>query len=192
MAALSNLAPLPGRVLVAAPALGDPNFVRTVILVCRHDSESGSFGFVLNRCLSIPLGKAAPDLGEDRKEPLWIGGPVEPRMLWILHRRNDLEGAGEVVVPGLRFTADPTVIRRVVRTNAPDPDAELMRLFAGYAGWGPGQLDAEIEEGSWSVIAASPATVFAGDPLSLWRGLWTRANLPGRDDPEVHRRAALN
>jgi putative transcriptional regulator len=186
------LAPSAGRFLVAAPGLMDPNFHRTVVLLCRHDREAGSLGFVLNRKLPVTIGMAAPDLLADREEPLWLGGPVEPRSLWLLHSRADLDEPGERVTEGLFFGCESGLVRRVLSTSGPDQESRILRLLAGYAGWAKGQLDAEIEEGAWVVLPGGAATVFSGAPDDFWAEMWARTLLPGRLDDDLLGRARRN
>ncbi|WP_424213556.1 YqgE/AlgH family protein [Streptomyces sp. BI20] len=172
---MTEVSSLTGRLLVATPALADPNFDRTVVLLLDHD-EQGSLGVVLNR--PTPVGVAdilepwAPLAGSPGV--VFQGGPVA------------LDSAlGVAVIPG----ADgPLGWRRVhgaiglVDLEAP-PEllaAALgaLRIFAGYAGWGPGQLEAEITDGAWYVVESEPGDLAHPDPESLWRAVLRRQ--PGR------------
>ena len=183
-----------GRLLVATPLLGDPNFRGSVIFLCRHDAVDGSLGFILNRPTEVPIGKALPDRPElaIRQERLWVGGPVEGGCLWALHRRCDLGMEGDSVGRGVYFSADSRVLRRLLATNGPDPAGVQFRLFVGYAGWGPGQLEAEINEGAWCVVPGLPCAVFSPDPARLWCEMSARALLMRSASPASLERCELS
>jgi putative transcriptional regulator len=158
-----------GHLLVAAPALVDPNFNRTVVLLLDFD-ESGALGVVLNRPSPVPVGEILADWSELAGEPgvLFHGGPVS----------TDSALAVAVLAAGESELDEPVGWRRLFdETGIVDLDTptELvtgavsgLRIFAGYAGWGAEQLEEEIEEGSWYVIPSTPADVFSADPEGLW------------------------
>ena len=153
----------PGILLVAPPVLDDPNFFRSVVIVCVHDDE-GSFGLVLNEPVQgeITLGPdpGAPDV------PIASGGPVEPQTAHMLHRVPGIEGAEEVL-DGLYWGGSITEIGEALREGrATLPD---VRFFAGYAGWTAGQLAEEVERGDWLLHPARPAHLFSTAPTELWR-----------------------
>ena len=151
---------LRGLLLIAAPQLLDPNFRRTVVLVADH-GEAGAMGVILNRPSGMTVADAAPDLEPlvGGEAPIFAGGPVQPTSGVVL---AEVAEAGEpvfgdiVLVPGLGELAD--VI----------DGAGSVRVFAGYAGWGPGQLDGELEREDWIVEPAQPADVFNEEPDGLW------------------------
>ena len=161
---------LTGRLLVATPMLGDPNFDRTVVLLIEHGPE-GALGVVLNRPGSLDVVEALPEWGDLAAEPavLFSGGPVQG---------NFLVGLGEVASgPAPPVPEDDSwrpLIGAVGTVNlgqAPDAgDARLrrVRLFAGYAGWGAGQLEGEIKANAWFVVEAMPDDALTGDPGELW------------------------
>src|SRR5437588_2680681 len=133
-----------GQLLIAGPGLLDPNFWRTVVLIVEH-TEEGAFGLVLNRPSETSVGEAVHELEElvDPTEPLFIGGPVQPSSVIVLGEFEDPDNAaliafGDVGVLGTSATGDQPVAG--VRNG---------RAFAGHAGWGPQQLDNEIERGDW-------------------------------------------
>src|SRR5580704_6665976 len=135
---------LAGRLLVAAPALQDPNFIRTVVLVGVHNDE-GAMGVVLNRPSDVTVGEAVPSLEEAAGglETVFVGGPVQRTSIVLLAEFDEPDAAGLLVVGRIGFPA----------TDA-EPDAlagtvARARVFAGYAGWGAGQLDAELDGGDW-------------------------------------------
>jgi len=151
--------------------LGDPNFDRTVVLVVEH-TEEGAFGLVLNRPTELSLHGTIPEWATLATEPavLHVGGPVEERSGWCLARARDPE-ALEGFVPLVRDTG--------LLDLASDPDALRgallsLRLYAGYSGWGAGQLDGELEEGAWFVLDAEPDDPFHPDGAELWRRILAR------------------
>jgi putative transcriptional regulator len=153
---------LAGQLLISSPSLVDPNFRRTVVLMTHHD-EDGAVGLVLSRPSDLRIDEAVPDLGElpYADDVVFVGGPVQPEAVVVLAEltepTEDLEPiVGNVVYmpPGI----DPGEL----------PTARV-RVFAGYSGWGPGQLEAELDEPAWIVAPADPADVFAADPDELWR-----------------------
>jgi putative transcriptional regulator len=157
----------PGVLLVAEPAMLDPNFKRAVILVCDHNDE-GTFGLVLNRPTDLHLPEVLVEpVGLDH--PVFIGGPVQPDTLHFLHGYADEIAEAVPVAAGIGWGGPFEEVAERIRLGAFDPD--LFRFFAGYAGWGTGQLAGEIEDGSWVILPANPATVFGTPPDRLWREL---------------------
>jgi putative transcriptional regulator len=147
---------LRGQLLIAAPSLFD-YFRRTVILVLAH-TEEGAMGVVLNRPSETTVAEAVSALAElaDEDEFVRVGGPVAPEAVVALGDFEDPDDAGTNVVGSLGLV-DP---------DTPDPALRRLRVYAGYAGWGPGQLDGEIDEGAWIVDPADPEDPFReGD---LW------------------------
>jgi putative transcriptional regulator len=154
---------LKGRLLVASPHLGDPNFSHTVVLMVQHDGD-GALGVVLNR----PSGRLIRDVWEDltgrRSEsdaPIFIGGPLEGPLMAV----HTLHSAGESeIVPGLWFATHRDHLHAIV-----DDQQHPFRLFSGYSGWGEGQLDRELKAGGWLTLPASAKHVFAEDDDILWQ-----------------------
>jgi putative transcriptional regulator len=160
-----------GRLLVAAPMLDEPTFHRTVVLVLDHD-EDGALGVVLNRVSGVPVGEAVAPWAELVSEPpvVFGGGPVEPDAIVALGRTAARVGAeqGGFVDEHVRLvdlTADPTLEQL---------DLETVRIFAGYAGWAPGQLEGEVVQDAWFVVDAEPEDVFTADPAGLWHRVLRR------------------
>src|SRR5918912_2101243 len=158
---------LQGKLLVSSPSLVDPNFRRTVVLVAHHD-EDGAMGLVLSRPSEVKVAEAVPSLAElpGGEDPVYVGGPVQPEAFMVLGDFEDLDEAAAPVVGSVGFMAADA-----------DPDElalRRMRVFAGYAGWGAGQLEAELEEPSWIVVPAQPEDPFANDPDELWRTVLNR------------------
>jgi putative transcriptional regulator len=163
---------LKGQLLVAGPTLVDPNFRRTVVLVGEH-SDEGALGVVLNRASEATVGEAVPELAAlvDSLAPVYFGGPVQPSAIVVLADFADPEEAGSLVLDTVGFL--PAEVD-------PDELGELRRarVFAGYAGWGPGQLDGELEEGSWIVEPARADDVFTNEPEELWAEVLRRKGGP--------------
>lgn len=178
---------LTGRLLVALPALEDPNFERTVVLLLDHDDE-GALGVVLNRITEVPVDEALVEWAGLAAFPPFVfgGGPVEPTAVVALGRTPV-----HVVPEGWQPLLDR--VRLVdVSDDAARVEVDEVRVFAGYAGWGPGQLEGEIEMGAWTTVAAEPDDVFTADPDGLWSRVLARQ--PGRlrllatfpDDPSTN------
>ncbi len=174
-----------GRLLVARTSLFDDNFHRTVILICRYEAESGALGVVLNRPTKVEVSTVLPGVATDRSEILWVGGPVDGRTLWMLHRRADAPTRGDEVADGVWFGGDSDLIEHILATNGPDRSGNVFRLFVGYAGWGPGQLESELESGAWCVVPAGPPALFEGEAQTLWGEMLLRSELPGGDEPRL-------
>ncbi len=152
-----------GQLLIAGPALLDPNFWRTVVLVIEH-SEDGALGLVLNRPSETLAGEAISELGHtvDPDAPLLIGGPVQPSAVIVLAEFEDASDSaliafGEIGV--LRADAALENLGAGVRKG---------RAFVGHAGWGPGQLDSELERGDWISEPARAEDAFSAEPSALW------------------------
>jgi putative transcriptional regulator len=163
---------LKGQLLVAGPGLFDPNFRRTVVLVGEHTDE-GALGVVLNRASDATVEDAVPELSSliDDSELVHLGGPVQPSAIVVVADFVDPERAGALILESIGFLpaeVDPDAIGELRRA----------RVFAGYAGWGPGQLDQEIDEGSWIVEPALTEDVFTGDPDELWSDVLRRKGGP--------------
>lgn len=160
---------LTGQLLLASPALDDPNFARTVVLVGVH-SEEGAMGVVLNRPSAVTVGEAAPQLEPaiGLEQPVFIGGPVQPSAIVCLAEFLDPACAGLLVLGRIGFPSADAELERLTDATS------RSRVFAGYAGWSQGQLDAELEQGDWIVDAAQPEDVFSERPEELWRRVLTR------------------
>ena len=159
----------PPYLLLAAPILSDPNFEKTVVLMGHH-SEEGAVGWIVNRLVE---GGAKALLPEEvsatihPQTPLRIGGPVATPGLIVVHR-DAIEGIESIeMAPGLVVSATPAVLPRVFAA-APGGGPVGGLLVFGYSGWGPGQLEHEMEEGSWLVLPYDPSFAFASDVADLW------------------------
>jgi putative transcriptional regulator len=154
---------LKGRLLLASPSLFDPNFRRTVVLVTEHNEE-GAAGLVLNRLSETPVVDAVPDLAPlvADEERVYVGGPVQQTAVLVLAEFEDPDEAATLVVDDVGFVpGDGDFALLAVSTRR-------ARVFAGYAGWGAGQLEAELEESSWIVEEADGIDLFPEPEADLW------------------------
>ena len=152
---------LRGKLLIAGAALFDPTFRRAILLVAHHDDE-GAMGVILNRPADVTVGQAAPDLAAlvGSEEPVFVGGPVQPEAAVVLAEFDEPNKAGVVAFDSIGFLAgeDPATVTGIRRS----------RVFVGHAGWGPGQLEEEMESDSWITDQARREDVFTSDPEGLW------------------------
>lgn len=159
---------LKAHLLVSGGGLYDPNFRHTVILLGAHD-ERGAVGVVLNRPGELTVEQAIPPLADLAGPGAWLfeGGPVEPAQAVLLAEVEDPEILDVPVLPNVGFlTGDvPSDVRSLVRRA---------RVYVGHSGWGPGQLEAEMEEDSWIVEPATADDIFTDDPDALWRRVLER------------------
>ncbi len=165
---------LKGRLLVATPNLGDPNFERTVVLILEH-GEEGALGVVLNRPSDLDLAEPLPEWARAAAHPpvIFIGGPVAPSAAVCLAR----------VIRGAAEGWEPVLGQLGTLDLDSDPDETIaaldeIRVFAGYAGWGPGQLEGEIEAGGWFVVDADAADPLSPAPEDLWSAVLRRQRGP--------------
>jgi putative transcriptional regulator len=154
---------LRGKFLIASPALVDPNFARAVVLIAEH-SDDGAMGLILNRPTEAVVAEAVEELAGvvDPGEPVYLGGPVQEQSVMVLAEFDDPGQAAALVIEDIGFLPADAQLEDL------SGHTRRARVFAGHSGWGPGQLDAELEDGSW--IVADPRTdeVFYEDPDGLW------------------------
>jgi putative transcriptional regulator len=153
---------LAGHLLLSSASLFDPNFRRTVVLIGHHDDE-GAVGVVLNRPFDLTVSDAVPPLADlvPPDEPLFNGGPVQPEAAVVVADFTDPSKAGVIAFGSIGFLAEETDVGEVgVLRRA--------RVYAGYSGWGPGQLENELEEEAWLVTPARSEDVFLSEPDRLW------------------------
>jgi putative transcriptional regulator len=160
---------LAGQLLLASPSLLDPNFVRTVVLIGIH-SEDGAMGVVLNRPSTVTVQDAVPQLEDvvGALDPVYVGGPVQQSSVVFLAEFLEPSLAGTLVLGRIGFPAPDAGVQQLSEGTS------RSRVFAGHAGWGAGQLDAEIEGGDWITHPAQPQDVFTDVPDELWSSVLTR------------------
>lgn len=159
---------LTGHLLLSNSSLFDPNFRRTVVLIGHHDEE-GAVGVVLNRPLDVTVDEAVPPLAAlvQPGDLVYQGGPVQPEAAVVVADFEDPTKAGVVALGSIGFLpeeADPDDLGAIRRA----------RVFAGYSGWGPGQLEEELGEDAWLVTPALPQDVFDEEPEQLWERVVAR------------------
>jgi putative transcriptional regulator len=161
---------LRGQLIIASPGIHDPNFRRTVIYMTEHGDE-GAMGLILNRAAETSVGVAVPELDwlADSDQPVHVGGPVAPESVVVLAEFERPELSALLIEADLGF----------VPAEVEDADALVdalrrARVFAGHAGWGPGQLESEMDEDSWIVEPARREDVFTSDPEGLWSAVLRR------------------
>lgn len=166
---------LRGHLLIASPALGDPNFARTVILIADH-SPDGALGLVLNRPSEATVAESVDVLRGivDPGDAVFVGGPVQEEAVMVLGRFRDPAAAAVHVVGDIGLLGADHAL------DAMPGEAVMVqaRVFAGHSGWGPGQLDAELAEGAWITEPALPEELFTAEPETLWAAALSRKGGP--------------
>ena len=162
-------ATLSGQLLVALPTLSDPRFTRTVIYMVKHDGR-GATGLILNRPLGdVPIAvllkqTGLPDAGATGSVKLHVGGPVEPTRISVLHS-DDYKGPETTLLPGgIAVTSQSDILEAIAAGKGP----RRAHFNVGYAGWGPGQLEAELRDGSWVTVPSDDAILFDGAYETKW------------------------
>lgn len=162
---------LRGKLLISNGGLFDPNFRHTVVLMVEHNEE-GALGLVLNRPAQITVSEAVPELAilVTPEDHLYVGGPVQPSAAVVLAEFGEPRGATEPLVGKISVVGElnPTAVEEIHRA----------RVFGGYSGWGPGQVEEEIARDDWIVSAALEEDVFTEDPQHLWKVVLERKGPP--------------
>lgn len=170
-----------GVFLVASESLNDPNFSQTVVLLLEYD-ENGAVGLIINRPTEILLASLLPEEKNlrDRRELLFIGGPVGRTQLFLLLQSTARPEHSQRIVDGVYATTSLETLREIIAKESP----VAFQAYAGYSGWGPGQLDAELMRGDWVVTPADSETVFDKATDTIWhelirknKGLWVHRSL---------------
>ncbi len=162
----NHLEPKKGDLLISEPFLMDPNFARTVILLCEHNEE-GSFGFVLNKPSLMNLNEVLEDVS-DRKDEVYIGGPVQQNALQFIHKNDRLIEGGSTVRDGIFWGGNFEQMLAMMESNL--IESSDIKFFAGYSGWSSGQLKSELELKSWIISRdVNIDQIFDTDVESLWK-----------------------
>jgi putative transcriptional regulator len=162
---------LTGQLLIAMPQMTDPRFARSVVYVCAHSEDDGAMGLVVNKLLSSVtmeelFSHLHLELGDSgRSRPVHFGGPVEPGRGFVLHTADYQEGATLLAGDGFAVTATLDILRAIARGEGPRHSL----LALGYAGWAPGQLDAEMQANGWLSVPADSDLVFGDDSEAKWQ-----------------------
>lgn len=158
----------PGKLLVASRALRDPNFHQTVVLLVEYGALTGALGLVLNRPSRVELAALLPELEgipERLSRHVHVGGPVEPTLFTLLVRSSAEPESSDRVYPDLFRSQSRELLERLVSAPVPEED---FRAYAGYAGWAPGQLEAELAVGGWHLVDGRAAIVFEQPTDRMW------------------------
>ena len=163
-----------GKFLVASRQLRDPNFSETVVLLIEYN-RSGAMGLVINRPTKVKLSTVLPDLEglQDLQDTVYVGGPVAKNQMLLLIRSGSQPEDASHVFKDIYVSSSRAVLRTMI--NDEDP-GKAFRLYAGHAGWSPGQLDREIARGGWHVLQADEASVFEKAPSEIWPELIHRSS----------------
>ena len=161
---------LEGQLLLAMPALADPNFYRSVVLVCEH-GEEGALGLIVNRPMQLELGEVLAQLNLDSSHedinrlPVYSGGPVETQRGFVIH--DDVGGFADSLSIGgaMAVSSSSDILGAISERRGPDH----FMVVLGYAGWGPGQLENELRENAWLSVPASSGLIFEVPVNELWR-----------------------
>jgi len=157
--------PQTGSLLIASPTLLDLNFSRTVVLVCAHDSE-GTMGLVLNRPSRYALSDVLVGMPASASEKVFWGGPVDQNRFIVLQRSSDPELPGGSIADGIQFGQEQDFLHHLMEGH---PESSIQyRMFAGYAGWGEGQLQTELDQCGWLIAPADVKLVFDTPAEKLW------------------------
>ncbi len=171
----------PGTILIASEKLSDPNFAECVVLITRRDPDGGTMGVILNRPTTLTLTKAFPQLHAST-DLVYDGGPVTPDAVQALLRTSekDKPDTAEHVLADIYLVVRKALLEKSITDRLP---SSKFRVYLGYAGWGPGQLENEVRLGAWTTIHGPKCAryVFDADPPSLWQRL----------DQESHSQLAL-
>jgi putative transcriptional regulator len=168
-----------GQLLVATPEMRDPRFIETVIYMVKHDAE-GALGLVINRPVAkgpiedLLKGFGIESSGATGEIIVHYGGPVSPRAGFVLHSDDVLLENSTKVADGIAMTADPKLIEAI--SQGKGPHRSLFML--GYAGWAPGQLEAELQAGSWFVVSGDKALIFDKDADAKWSRAMDKRKIP--------------
>jgi putative transcriptional regulator len=167
---MADAAPI---LLLSMPQMSDPNFAKTVVLLCDYTDE-GAFGLVVNRQMNEPawtLVKTDPPIRVDPNLKLWIGGPVDPRRTWVL--MSEAQGPDEEqreICPGLLLSVSKDLTLQLLQA----PPSTRSRVIIGYAGWQGGQLDQEIAASSWLTLPVDPSLIFNVPADQMWEAALRR------------------
>lgn len=157
--------PGPGILLIADPFLKDPNFMRTVVFICDHNTD-GSFGFVLNKKFEQTMEDLLTNF-DGYPVPVYYGGPVQTDTIHFLHQYPDEIPGGKEVTNGVYWGGDFELLTNMVKNES--IDFNKIRFFIGYSGWGEGQLSEEMEEKTWLTVESTRKLIFHTEPAQVWK-----------------------
>lgn len=161
---MSNL--VAGTLLIAEPFLKDPNFLRTVVLLCEHQQVEGSFGFIINKETGLTLADYMNEM-EDLPLPVFLGGPVENNTLHFLHCNPKEIPGGQQIIDGVYWGGDFEMAIMGLRKGLIKP--HQIRFYLGYSGWSEGQLEEEMEDQTWLTVTANMDIIFHTKTDDIWK-----------------------
>jgi putative AlgH/UPF0301 family transcriptional regulator len=164
-----------GKFLVAHRDLPDPNFAQTVVLLLHYDEE-GAMGLIINRQTKLPISRALKPLkdAQTRSDPVYAGGPVDRTTIHALLRSPIKLDEGDHIFADVYTISSERLLEKALHAGT---DSSAFRVYLGYAGWGPGQLENEVEAGGWWVFPADAKNVFDAHPETLWTRLIEKTEL---------------
>jgi putative transcriptional regulator len=163
--------PQSGTFLIAARGMRDPNFAQTVVLLIEYDDQ-GAFGLIINRPTRYTLDELWPEIAGLEVHSVYLGGPVFPNRLLFLLRSDDVPQEMRQVLPGVHLGSDELTLKRIIAAGEGE-----FRTYAGYSGWAPGQLEAEIARGDWHLLPAERRFIFDPRPAEIWKQLIQRVDI---------------
>lgn len=160
---------LRGHFLLATRHLHDPNFFRSAVLLLEH-SEEGAMGVVVNRPSSVNVAHALSGHFDvpNSDNVIYVGGPVEPSALSMLHSHSEWGSQELSILPGVYIGSSAKAFEGIVASENQDTETGQYRIYSGYSGWGEGQLEDELSRGDWFTLKASPNFVFNSNPYEIW------------------------
>jgi putative transcriptional regulator len=172
-----------GRLLIARRSLPDPNFESAVVLLIHYDKEKGAMGLVLNRRTTLPIYRVFPDRAElrSRKDTVFSGGPVERSAVFALLRSSEKPSTAQRVIN------DVYLVTAKVDLDKAAGGSNEFRVFLGYSGWSPSQLEREVEIGTWHILPAETKLVFDSEPETMWMRLIARTEMRMAFQPHSYR-----
>lgn len=175
------IVPATGILLIAEPFLKDPNFMRTVVLICRHHDDEGTFGFVLNKLFEQTLDELIPDL-IGFEWPVYVGGPVQMDTLHYIHEYPHLLPDAQEVTDGVYWGGDFETLKVLMKNQ--EIESEKIKFFLGYSGWDSGQLQGEMKEQSWITVQGNPLIIFETPMDDIWKACLKQ--LGGKYEMMIH------
>jgi putative transcriptional regulator len=167
---------LRGQFLVAGPKMRDPNFFKSAVLIVEHGPD-GTMGLIVNHPSSFTVAHALQGYMNlpENQDLVYCGGPVEPDHLFVVHNSATLDPTEMPVVSGVFMGSSTDIFEDILQASLEDQEGLVYRVFAGCAGWGPEQLEAELSRGDWLTISADADFIFHDDPYQIWDNLITKS-----------------
>ena len=159
------VAPETGILLIADPFLKDPNFMRTVVLICDHQPE-GTFGFVINKKFEKTIDQLIDNF-DGYPIPIYYGGPVQIDTIHFLHQYADIIPGSVEIAKGVYWGGDFNIVTKLVKSG--NIDFDKIKFFIGYSGWGEGQLIDEVNEKTWLTVTGAQEIIFHQEPEDIWK-----------------------